>query len=96
MSTQQDAFQEGRFTFIPTERGYKVFERGRELGDIITMQEPTGRYCFRLGFDRRRSPRTFRGRIRAAEALTKITDLQREAKRKMWSLPAVILRAWDF
>lgn len=94
MENQQDSFEEGGFTFLPNERGYTVRQRGRELGDIVTMQEPTGRYCFRLGFDQRRSPKTFRGRIAAAEALKVITGLAREAERKRWPLRVLILRAW--
>ena len=88
-----ETFEEDGFQFAPTDRGYVVFVRGRELGEIVTVRERNGRYCFRLGFDRRRRPKTFRGRIAAAEMLRNVNDLMRAAENGNWSLEVLILRA---
>jgi len=89
-------YQEGEFEFedVPDE-GTRVFFRRRKIGTIYTTVEPNGRYCFRLGCDSRRQPRTYRGRVRAAEALKVIDDLKRVAKRDNLSIEEVIVRAWD-
>lgn len=72
-----------------------VLEGKRKLGTIVTMVEASGRYCFRLGCDTREEPRTYRGRVRAAEALRAIDELKRQAKESKLSTDELIVRAWD-
>ena len=59
------------------------------------MKEQSGRHCFRLSCDSRREPRTYRGRVQAAEALLMIDDLKRAAKKHRWSIDELIIRSWD-
>jgi len=89
-------YQEGNFEFedVPNE-GTTVFFRRRKIGTIFTTVEPNGRYCFRLGCDLRRQPRTYRGRLRAAEALKIIDELKKSAERDKLSIEEIIVRAWD-
>jgi hypothetical protein len=72
-----------------------VYHKRRPLGTIVTMIEANGRYCFRLGCDARTHPRTYRGRIRAAQALRVIDELKRLADKKKLSLDELIVHAWD-
>ncbi len=72
-----------------------VYRKGRCLGTIIGMKEKSGRHCFRLGCDRRDDPRTYRGRVKAAEALQIIDGLKREAKKRRWTVEDVIIHSWD-
>ncbi len=84
------------FRFEPLkERGYKVMLRGKSLGDIIPSREPTGRHCFYLAFDTRKKPRTYRGKIKAAEALQALDKLKSDAKSKKWKTELLIINAWD-
>jgi hypothetical protein len=89
-------YKEAEFEFEDQEE-YEtlVFYRRRPIGTIVTMIEPNGRYCFRLGCDPRRQPRTYRGRIRAARALRIIDDLKQMAEKKKLSMDEIIVRAWD-
>ena len=87
--------KEGGFDFEPREEETAVYRGRRCIGTIVTMIETNGRYCFRLGCDRREHPRTYRGRVRAARALQIIDALKREAKKRRMSLDEVIVRAWD-
>lgn len=87
--------KEGGFEFRSEDGGTRVFQGRRLLGTIITMKEPNGRYCFRLGCDTRTEPRTYRGRVRAARALLVIDALKRQAQREGWSSEDLIVRAWD-
>ena len=89
-------YKEDEFEFEDLEEHTtRVFYRRRPLGTIVTMIEPSGRYCFRLGCDSRREPRTYRGRVRAARALRIIDSLKRAAEQKKLSLDEIIVRAWD-
>jgi hypothetical protein len=83
------------FTFKRLEQGYDVVHRGKSIGTILPMKEATGRHCFYLGADNRKSPRTYRGRIKAAEALLAISKLIDDSKKKKLSMEEVIIRAWD-
>ena len=83
------------FRFEPLKKGYRVILRGKHLGDIIPSREPTGRHCFFLGFDKRRKPRTYRGKAKAAEALLAIDKLKTNDKRKKWKPEVMIINAWD-
>lgn len=83
------------FRFEPLKTGYRVMLRGKHLGDIIPTREPTGRHCFYLGYDKRRTPRTYRGKIKAAEALLTMDQLKANAKKKKWDTEFLILSAWD-
>ena len=87
--------REGGFTFHIYPAETEVFLGRRDLGIIKGMKEQSGRHCFRLACDSRRSPRTYRGRIQAAEALLMIDDLKRAAKKKRWSVEELIIRSWD-
>ena len=85
----------GDFEFRATDAGAKVYLRKKYLGEIVTHHEGNGRHCFRLGCDQRKNPRTYRGRLNAALALTQIADLAKRAKRYDWSQEKLILEAWD-
>ncbi len=87
--------REGGFMFhiYPTETD--VFKGRRCIGTIKGMKEQSGRHCFRLAFDSRREPRTYRGRIQAAEALLQIDDLKQAAKKYHWSNEELIIHSWD-
>ncbi len=89
-------YKEGEFEFEDTQgEGTKVYYRKRPIGTIVSMMEASGRYCYRLGCDRRRKPRTYRGKVRAARALRVIETLKQEANKKKLSLDEIIVRAWD-
>ena len=88
-------FKEGGFTFEENETGYAVYKSRTYLGSIRAMKESNGRHCFVLGFDRRKTPATYRGMVTAAKALNAIAAMKREAEKKGWELEEVILRAWD-
>jgi hypothetical protein len=83
-----------RFKFQPSENGYQVTYRGKNLGCIVAAQEANGRYCFTLACDTQKHPRTYRGRQQAAEALLAIDRLKDEASKKRWSKESLIARAW--
>ena len=88
-------FREGGFSFHVFESMTDVYAGRRRLGAIVGMKEQSGRHCFRLACDRRRDPRTYRGRVQAAEALLLIDDLKRAAKKYRWSVDELIIRSWD-
>ncbi len=90
-----EKLKEGGFEFHVFEAETDVFHRRRMIGTIIGMKERNGRHCFRLGCDSRKEPRTYRGRIKAAEALQIIESLSREAKKRRWSSEELIIRSWD-
>ena len=87
--------REGGFTFHIFEKVTEVHMGRRCLGQIVGMKEYSGRHCFRLADDTRREPRTYRGRVQAAEALLLIDDLRRAAKKHCWSVEELIIRSWD-
>ena len=87
--------KEGGFEFRENPTGWTVYHGGRKLGTLVTMREVNDRYCFRLGEDEREYPRTYRGRVRAANALKTIEELLAQAKKERWSRQQLILRAWD-
>lgn len=89
------SIKEGGFEFVEEGDGFVVYQRKQELGRIVTMLEASGRYCFRLGFDTRPNPRTYRGKVLAAKALKIIDSLRREAKSSKLSQEELIIRAWD-
>jgi hypothetical protein len=86
---------EGGFDFHVYADATEVYVRGKRLGTILGMKELSGRHCFRLGSDSRSHPRTYRGRVRAAQALHVIEQLKRDAKKQRWSADEMIIRAWD-
>ena len=69
--------------------------RGRCIGSMVATKETNGRHCFRLGFDRRKEPRTYRGKFQAAEALKLIDELMRQAAKAKWDTEVLIIQAWD-
>jgi hypothetical protein len=83
------------YRFKATESGFNVYHRSTLIGEILPSKEASGRHCFYLGCDDRRHPRTYRGKIKAAEALHSIHKLAVESKRKRWSLQKLIVIAWD-
>ncbi|MBM3999098.1 MAG: hypothetical protein FJ297_06070 [Planctomycetes bacterium] len=88
-------YKDGEFEFEDGETEIRVFHKRRPIGTIETMVEASGRYCFRLGFDRRKKPRTYRGRVHAAQALLVIDSIRKEASRGKLAIEEVIVRAWD-
>lgn len=86
--------REGGFTFHVYAKETLVFRGRRELGAIIGMKEKSGRHCFRLAVDGRNKPRTYRGRVQAAEALSAIDQIVRDAKKHHWSPQELVIRAW--
>ncbi len=86
--------REGGFTFHVYPKETRVFRGRRELGAIIGMKEKSGRHCFRLAADNRSKPRTYRGRVQAAEALLAIDRIVRDAKKHRWSMHELVIRAW--
>ncbi len=87
--------REGGFVFHMYASETEVYLGRRCIGTIVGMKEQSGRHCFRLACDSRRSPRTYRGRVQAAQALQMIDDLRRAAQKHRWSLDELIIRSWD-
>lgn len=87
--------REDGFTFHVYPRETEVYKGRRYLGTILGMKEQSGRHCFRLACDKRKDPRTYRGRVQAAEALLMIADLKRAAEKSGWSPEELIIHAWD-
>ena len=83
------------FKFKPTETGFDVYVRSRLIGEILPAKEASGRHCFYLGCDDRKEPRSYRGKIKAAEALQVIDKLRTDSKKKRWSLEKLMIMAWD-
>lgn len=83
------------FKFKTTDDGFDVLYRGKRIGAICPAKEVSGRHCFYLACDTRREPRTYRGKIKAAEALQTIHKLVSESKKKRWSAEELIVMAWD-
>ncbi len=79
----------------PFARGYKVIRQGVVLGTILRTQEPSGRVAFTLGADRRRYPRTYRGRELAADAAAALYDLTESVRSGRRTLEQVVLTAWE-
>jgi hypothetical protein len=87
--------REGGYLFHVCPQATEVFLGRRSIGTIVGMKEQSGRHCFRLACDSRREPRTYRGRVQAAQALEMIDDLKRLAKQGRWSIDEIIIRSWD-
>jgi len=87
--------KEGGYEFHQTETGHTVMFKRRVIGEIVTHQESNGRHCFRLGVDNRKEPRTYRGKVTAANALKVLDELVREAKSSSLSMEDTILRSWE-
>lgn len=84
------------YRFESIKNGYRVYKRGKCLGEIIPSREPTGRHCFYLALDKRKKPRTYRGKLKSAEALEAIDKLKALAKKKKWKPEILIINAWDY
>lgn len=87
--------REGNYLFQVYSDKTDVFVGRRLIGTIVGMKEQSGRHCFQLACDSRREPRTYRGRVQAAQALEMIDDLKRQAKQHRWSVDEIIIRSWD-
>jgi hypothetical protein len=87
--------REGGFLFHVYPAETEVYLGRRAIGTIVGMKEQSGRHCFRLACDSRREPRTYRGRVQAAQALEMIDELKRLAKQQRWSVDEIIVRSWD-
>ncbi len=87
--------REGGYVFHVYARETEVLLGRRSIGAIVGMKEQSGRHCFRLACDARREPRTYRGRVQAAQALERIDELKRLAKLERWSIDEIIIRSWD-
>jgi hypothetical protein len=83
------------YRFKENENGFDVYVRGKYIGNIVPAKETSGRHCFFLGYDDRRAPRTYRGKIKAAEALHVISKLKADSKKKKWTPEKLIILAWD-
>ena len=83
------------FKFKETETSFEVYLRGKNLGEIIPAKEASGRHCFYLACDDRKIPRTYRGKIKAAEALHVISKLKADSSKKKWDTEKLIIMAWD-
>lgn len=84
-----------RYKLRTIDGGYEVFRGTKSLGTIMSTQEASGRPAFYLGCDNRKSPRSYRNRTLACEALEAMSKLLTMAKGKKMGLEAVILAAWD-
>ena len=78
----------------PCQGGYEVIRRGVVLGRIRSTTEPSGRVAFLLAADRRRNPRTYRGRRIAAGAVAALHDLARAARKRKMGPEEIIIAAW--
>ncbi len=87
--------KEGGFVFHYGDDEIVVYQGRRCLGSIVALKESSGRHSFRLGFDARRTPRSYRGRVVAAQALQVIDALKRQADKEGWLTETLILRSWD-
>ncbi len=83
------------FRFVAKQGGYAVYFRNRYLGQIVPGRESSGRHCFSLGCDVHDPPRTYRGKVRAAEALLVIDDLLKEAAKRHWQPQTLVVSAWE-
>ncbi len=83
------------YEFEPSDDGFEVFFRGKSLGNIIPAKESSGRHCFYLGWDDRKSPRTYRGKNKAAQALHALHKLAAEARKRHWGIEKLLVMAWD-
>jgi hypothetical protein len=88
-------FSEDGYDYRVYEAETEVYVGRRKIGSIIGMKEQSGRHCFRLAFDSRSEPRTYRGRFYAAQALELIDSLVRESKKQRWSREELVIRSWD-
>jgi len=93
MSTRQKN-RRHRIRLEPTTGGYEVYKGRMKLGVIRSATEPSGRVAFVLGCDRRRHPRTYRGRELAARALVALSELAKRARRDRMQIEAIVLAAW--
>jgi len=84
-----------KFRYKSLDVGHEVSHRGKAIGTIVPLKESTGRHCFKLGFDKSRTPRTYRGMDRAAEALLEVTKLAERAKKSKWTTAELIVNAWS-
>ena len=78
----------------PCQGGYEVMRRGVVLGKIRSTTEPSGRVAFLLEADRRRKPRTYRGRNVAAQAVVALYDLAKAARSQRMRPEDIVLAAW--
>lgn len=91
----KEIIKEGGFEFRVFDNETEVLQKRKPLGTIVGMKERNGRHCFRLGCDERKTPRTYRGRLMAAEALLAIEGLVRDSKKGRWKAEEFIIRCWD-
>jgi hypothetical protein len=92
---EKKAIKQSVFKFRRADEGWEVQYRGRWIGSIVATKEANGRHCFRLGFDCRKEPRTYRGKFQAAEALKVIDELKRQAAKAKWDTDMLIVQSWD-
>ena len=79
----------------PCDDGYEVIRKGIVLGRIHCTTEPSGRVAFLLAVDRRRKPRTYRGRQVAAAAVAALYELTQKARSERMSPEEIVLAAWS-
>jgi hypothetical protein len=78
----------------PCRGGYEVIRQGAVIGRIRSTTERSGRVAFLLGVDRRRKPRTYRGRQLAAVATAALYELAKSARKQRMTPEQIILAAW--
>lgn len=85
---------EGGFTFTPASdlKTILVSNKSGKLGSISPTKEQTGRHAFVIVGDP--SARGYRGRIKAAEALSEAATVVATAKSKKLSPVETVLLAW--
>jgi hypothetical protein len=89
------AINEGGFKFERDETGgWSVYLRGKCIGTIQAAKEINGRHCFTLGCDKNKPPRTYRGKLQAAEALKVIDSIKKQAEKGKWSMEVLITQSW--
>lgn len=94
MPPQAKPIKEGGFIFTHIhEHLWKVSRRGKRLGFLNTYREAGGRYCFALDKDKV-NPRTYRGRLNAAFALSQMNHLANRARLERWEPERIIAEAW--
>tara|TARA_B100000674_G_C37130066_1_gene597388 strand:+ start:96 stop:398 length:303 start_codon:yes stop_codon:yes gene_type:complete len=72
----------------------KLFRRRNPPEDTVSPSALIGGN-FSLGFDRRKPPRIYRGKVHAAEALHEIYKLAKEFRNRRWSVEQLIVLSWD-
>jgi hypothetical protein len=91
--TISDIIRRGGFIFRPISGGWIVHYQGKSIGEIFSIREANGRPTFRLGFDQRKRPRSYRGMVVAAKALKAIATIKQKCRGQR--AESLIIQAWE-